>query len=345
MIKTSKLDYRELSMICLELSLFLKAGADGNSALVLLAEDSSDAWQKERFLAMVSDMDSGLSLSAAMERSGIFPREAWTLLAVGELTGRTEETLQQLSRYYDVRDRRDRQMRSALLQPSILLLVMLSVIAVLLVKILPIFNEVYLSLGGEMSGIAGGLLRFGMMLDAVLPLLLVLLAIPAAAVFAFAMSERLREALFGLFKSKKKLSPTDRARFARALSMSIGCGLSAEEAALRAASLFADGSCAAERSAACLAMLGEGKGLAEALSESKLLPAAECRLLALGMRSGSGEAALEEIARRLEVDAEEKIDRLVGQIEPVMVVITSLMIGLILLCVMLPLTQIMSAIG
>ncbi|MBO5275273.1 MAG: type II secretion system F family protein [Clostridia bacterium] len=345
MTKTSKLGYRELSMLCLELSLFLKAGADGNSALVLLAEDEENPRRKERFLSMVSDMDSGLSLSAAMERSGLFPRDVWTILAVGEKTGRTEEALVSVSRHYDAKDRRDRQMRAALLQPSILLLVMLCVILVLLVKILPIFNEVYLSLGGEMSGIAGGLLRLGMLIDGILPIVCLLLGLAAGAILLFASVERLREAVFRLFKSKKKLSAGDRAHFAGALAMGISSGLTAVEAVEAAAELLAEGDASAALCRSCLAMLTEGKTLAEALSVSGLLPTAECRLLALGIRSGSGEAAIEEIARRLEVDAEEQLERRIGQIEPAMVVITSVLIGLILLCVMLPLTQIMSAIG
>ena len=57
--------------------------------------------------------------------------------------------------------RLDRRIKSALLYPAVMLMLMLVVIAVLLVKVLPIFNDVYASLGGRLTGVAGGLLAMG----------------------------------------------------------------------------------------------------------------------------------------------------------------------------------------
>jgi len=92
-------------------------------------------------------------------------------------------------------------------------------------------------------------------------------------------------------------------------------------------------------------MMENGLSLADALHESGLLPAAECRLLAIGFKSGNSEAVADEITRRLDKDAKEAVSRRTGMIEPAMVIITSVLIGLILLTVMLPLTHIMSSIG
>lgn len=91
--------------------------------------------------------------------------------------------------------------------------------------------------------------------------------------------------------------------------------------------------------------LDEGTPLAQAMSQSGVLPRAQCRLLELGLRSGSGDSAMEQIARQLSEESEMALEETVGRVEPTLVVITSVLVGLILLSVMLPLMHIMTAIG
>ena len=54
---------------------------------------------------------------------------------------------------------------------------------------------------------------------------------------------------------------------------------------------------------------------------------------------------MEEVARRLDQESAEALERKVGQVEPALVLATSLLVGVILLSVMLPLLRIMTAIG
>lgn len=82
----------------------------------------------------------------------------------------------------------------ALLCPSILFLLMLLVIGVLLIRVLPVFEEVYASLGGGMTGLAGGLLRLGEWLAAALPWLTPILAVLAAPQCTPAAGERCHRA-------------------------------------------------------------------------------------------------------------------------------------------------------
>ena len=154
------LSHEEIASLCLELSLLLHAGVGLSDALALLGEE---AGRENRALleSMARRMDEGSTLAAAMREEGCFPAYVWGLVEVGERSGRTEEALAGLSRYYEERVRMDRRIRSALLYPAVMLGLMLVVIAVLLVKVLPIFDDVYASLGGQLTGIAGGLLNLG----------------------------------------------------------------------------------------------------------------------------------------------------------------------------------------
>ena len=99
------------------------------------------------------------------------------------------------------------------------------------------------------------------------------------------------------------------------------------------------------RCEACRGLLEGGARLSAALEESGVLPRRSCRLLELGERGGAGDLAMEKIAADLMEEGEAALEELTGRVEPSLVLACSLLVGVILLSVMLPLMNIMSAIG
>lgn len=345
-MKRQELTSGQISDLCLELALLLHAGVTVADGLALLAEEqASQTWLTEA----AQQADNGESLAQIVRNSGRFPAYVAGLLTVGEQTGRTEEALEALSHYYNGRETMERQVRSALLYPAMLLLLMLVVIVVLLTKVLPVFDQVYGSLGGQLTGVAGGLLAAGRVLDGALPALCVLLAVIVvfAAVFAAGGSVQKRvlawwQRHWGDRGVSRKLNT---ARLAQALAMTLRSGLPLEEALTLAAELLGSDAPEARRCRECRERLERGEELAAALKETGVLPAAECRLVALGSRSGSGDTVMEEVARRLTEESEYALQELLGRVEPALVLGTALLVGVILLSVMLPLMNIMAALG
>ena len=95
----------------------------------------------------------------------------------------------------------------------------------------------------------------------------------------------------------------------------------------------------------CLEELEAGESLTDAMEHSQLIPPAQCRLLQVGLRSGSGDRVMETVADSMMEDARESLEKAVNRIEPAMVLISSLLVGLILLSVMLPLADILAVLG
>lgn len=348
-MKKHNLTNDEISTLCLELALLLHSGVDAGSGLFLLAEEEGSSSLGTLLTSMARQVDEGGSLAGAFRDCGAFPEYVCGLVQVGEQTGRTEEALRSLARYYEDRAQLDRQLRSSLLYPAVLLLVMLAVIVVLLTQVLPVFNDVYANLGGQLTGVAGSLLALGQALDRLMPLLCLLLGLAVVLLAAFAGSFSFRSRILAFWRSRmgdkgvsKKLN---NARFAQALSMGMSSGLTMEESLDLAASLLSDLPAAQRRCQDCRSRLDEGTPLAKAMGESGVLPRADCRLLDLGMRSGSGDSVMIQIAQRLSREGEDALAARMGQIEPTLVVISSILVGMILLAVMLPLMNIMTAIG
>ena len=135
------------------------------------------------------------------------------------------------------------------------------------------------------------------------------------------------------------------ARLAQALAMGMASGLPTEESLSLAAGLMSDAPAAKARCEDCLSRLERGSSLAEALKGSQVMPAAQCRLLELAQRSGAGDSAMEKIAADLSEESEYALEEAVSRVEPALVLVCSVLVGLILLSVMLPLMHIMAAIG
>jgi len=333
--------------LCRGLALQLHAGVGLGDGLFLLAEEMDGA-EKELILAMGRKLDEGVSLWEAMAQTGAFPRYATGLLAVGERAGRTEEALTALADFYQRRANLRHQLRSAVAYPALLVALMLAVIAVLLIRVLPVFHDVYASLGTGLTGLAGGLLRLGQVLKAALPVILVILALLAAFSVLLACSEGLRTRLLQFFRSRfgdrGVLKKYNNAHFAQALAMALRSGLTPEEGVRLGAELLRD-SPAAARAELCLSLLQQGKALNEALTAAQLLQPKDSRLLALGTRSGSADRVMEELSSALSDEAERSLERIISKVEPTLVLCASVLVGVILLAVMLPLLDIMSAIG
>jgi len=172
-------------------------------------------------------------------------------------------------------------------------------------------------------------------------------ALAVSFIIAISFSERFRETVFfGSGKEFKGLTKSVAcARFASAFAMGIASGLTTEDAVKTASLLIGNIKSAKTRCEKCFELLEAGSSLSDALSATGLMPKAECRLLSMGIAGGNCEIASEEIASKLENAAETETERKVNAIEPFIVTVTSVLIGLILLSVMLPLTNIMSAIG
>lgn len=343
-----KLAHSEIAHLCRELALLLHAGISLTDGVFLLCEEET-AQMRTLLQRLGARMDEGAQLSEAMESTAQFPVCVTGMVRVGEQTGRLEDVLASLAQFYEQRSRNSRQMRRALAYPAMIMMLMLVVIGVLLIAVLPVFDEVYASLGSRLTGVAAGLLHLGRFLGDALPVLLAVLALVAAAAMLYVwcppVREKVGELLTAHFGDSGISRKFNNAHFARALAMGLGSALPLEDALQQAGGLLEDIPAAAARCKKCADALHGGAALASAMGDADFLPPAESRMLAVGLRQGSGDRVMAEIADRLMEQAEDALEQTVARIEPAMVLVLSALVGAILLSVMLPLMDIMSALG
>ncbi|MBQ2756107.1 MAG: type II secretion system F family protein [Oscillospiraceae bacterium] len=332
-----------------QLALLMHSGIRLDDALMLLSDEEED----ERFSGMLKNtaeaLETGVPFYQALEETQLFPSHVTGLLKMSEYAGRTQEALEALAADYENKDRLRRSLTRAFAYPSLLLLMMMVVIAVLLIKVFPIFNEVYASLGGSLTGIAALLLKAGDIFGTILPYIGILFAVVLIFVLIVqmmpALNKKITDLVKKLFGDRGVMRKINNAYFARAFAMALAAGLPIEEGLSLASTLLQDRPYALARCEKALKAMENGTEVVTALKEAELLTPAACRLLSVGLLTGSADSVMDNIAERMTAEAEEALEGTVAKIEPVMVLVTSLMVGAILLSVMLPLTNIMNTIG
>ena len=129
--------------------------------------------------------------------------------------------------------------------------------------------------------------------------------------------------------------------FCSALYMGVSGGLDTDKA-LEMAETFC-GNNMQSKIAACRESALMGTSLAEAIEEHQLMKPMYCRMLSVGVKTGSLDSTLEEISRRCEDEASVALQKAANRVEPAVVLILCVVVGMLLLSVMFPLVGIMNS--
>ena len=340
---------RYLPVFCQELYQLYRAGISPAEGLSLLREDETDPAVLGWLDALCASTEAGAPLSEALRETGAFPEYMTDMISLADSTGRLEDTLLALQRHYERVLRTRDDLRSAVTVPAVLLAVMVAVVVLLITQVLPVFDRVFAQLGVRMGAVAAGMMRAGSVLAKGGTALAVIVCLLAAAAVAVALIPALREKFAAWFVRRfgGRGIPGQLAvsRFASSMAMAAASGMDMEQAVSIAAKLSGGAKEIDDKTASCLAAIEQGDSAADALARSGLFSGRDCRLLKLSERTGALPETLELLATRMEEESLRRLDALVGTIEPAIVLLTSVLAGVILLSVMLPMMGLLSGIG
>ncbi|MBR6627626.1 MAG: type II secretion system F family protein [Lachnospiraceae bacterium] len=345
--KQTLLTPAETSLFCGQIALILKSGISSLEGISVMLEDS-EAPEEISFLSSIYEklLETG-NFTKALTGTGRFPRYMLQMTDIGEQTGTLDEVMEHLSSYYEREDSIARSLRNALTYPLIMSAMMIVVLTVLLVKVMPIFNQVFIQLGTEMTGLSGALLHIGELINRY-SLLLILLVCAVIGIILFCSRTAAGQKLFLRLCYKLPLfrqlyAHTASCRFAGGMALTLGSGLDTHQSLQLAASLNED-PVFSKKLDCCFREMAEGNDLYHAIHTAGIFSGVYTRMASLGEKTGTMDHVMERIAGLYRDDVDERINNLLALLEPTLVILLSLLVGIILLSVMLPLIGIMSAI-
>lgn len=339
---------RELSNFFGQLGMLIHSGISATDGLMILQEESQTDTDREIITALLTSMEETGSLTKAMEDSGKFPRSSISYIKTGEETGCLDEILNSLSLHYEQEQEVSEQIRSAVTYPLIMLGMMGVVIVVLLVKVLPVFQQVFQQMGMEMNALSLGLLHAGTVLSNYSGIFLVLVALLIGMILFLSLSEKghkyLKNAAYHLPVFRDIPLAFDYGRLTQGLSLGLKSGLS-PDTSLELSTEMVSHPLILKRLEETGRLLEKETPFYQALTESKLFTGMEGRLISIGFQAGSADEALAQLSAKYREKAIDLISDAIAVVEPTIVIILSLLVGLVLLSVMMPLLGILSDIA
>lgn len=326
-----------------QLATLARSGMPLDQALGAVGEQADDPRADKVFTTLRSEVAAGESLAGAMGR---FPRtfnELYRgLVAVGAETGRLGEVLERLADYLEARQVLKQKFTMALIYPALVTIIALSVIAVLLVYVVPQVVSVYQQSRQTLPWLTQALIAFSDFFRATWWAWLgaILVAITAFLVANRRETFRMRwhAALLKVPALSRLLTAVDTARFASTLAILVGSGaplLRSLDAARdvvwalplrRAAGIAAD-------------LVREGVSLARALKEQGVFPPVLVHLVANGESSGQLAPMLQRAAGELERESERRLTWFAALLQPALIVAMGAIVLVLVLAVMLPIVS------
>ena len=334
----------ELSVLCYQLSLMVGAGIGSEESVGILAADLPEGKDRQLLQKVHAVLLEGGSLSQALREADRFPNYFLRMVEIGERAGRLDRVLTALSAYYRRESAIRGSLRQAILYPAVMAVLIAVVFLALVMRVLPVFQQVFQQLGVSLSPIAQGLMQFGDISKYVAMVFAVVLVLAAAWVLWMFRTSKGQAAMSRLMGRTAASQAVDRSRFAAAMALMLSSGLALDEAMDRVCDLL-DGTALSPALNTCRKAMLDGTAFPKAVEESGLFTGLQAGLLSAGFRSGVSEQAMEELARRCQSEADEKLGALLGRFEYTLVIVLCLAVGLVLLSVMLPLLGVLSAIG
>lgn len=345
MAERKKLTAQELFAFSDEMSMILEGGISSLEGVTLLLEETEDKVQRELLEIMENTIVDTGSFATAVKETGVFPEYYEHMIEIGEQTGKTDEVLRRLSNHYRRESEIYQAVRNAVSYPLVMVTMMLVIIIVLVTKIMPIFQRVFEQLGSSMGGVSGGILKIGNFLGDYALVFLLLLAVVAVFIGYLSHTADGKKRLITFackFRTFRNIyEKITASRFASGMAMTLSSGMDMIQAVETAGKLAAAPGFE-EKLNKCREELQEHMDMGKAFSVSGIFSGLFGRMAVLAVKTGNLEQVMEKIADSYQEEADDEIHNLIAVVEPTLVIVLSIIVGMILLSVMLPLLSIMS---
>lgn len=331
---------KDLAIFARQFATMVAAGLPVVQCLRVLARQSTNQ-RLARVLDKIADsVETGEGLAEAFSRHGkIFPPVMIYMIEAGEVGGILDETMDRVAIQLEKDELIRQKIRSAMVYPTIVMVVAVLVVAFLMTFVVPQFVQVYADMGGDLPGPTRFLITVS---DALRSYWYLFLAAGAAVVFglrawfstdagAFSLDRFvLKLPIFGLMVLKTSI-----ARFARTLGGLLASGVPILKALAVVQRIVGNRVIAAALRDA-QEEVREGQSLVIPLRRSGQFPPMVVEMLAVGEETGTLTEMLNKVADFYEEEVQRSAERMSATIEPLVIVFLAVTVGFIVVSMMLP---------
>lgn len=331
---------QDLVIFTRQLATMIDAGLAMVQCLQALADQTQNKVMRDVIKDVCVRVESGDSFSEALvKHPKVFNKLYVSMVGAGEKGGLLAEILARLATYLENTARLRKKVKSAMMYPCIVTVVAIGITMFLLIKVIPVFGEIYTGFGSKLPGPTQFLINLSNFVSSWF--LLIILAMGGAVYgwLAFIKTKsgrefwdarRIKLPIFGPIAHKICL-----ARFSRTLSSLIRSGVPILEV-LQIVSQTVGNVIMEKAIKTASNDIERGEGISAALGKHPIFPNMLIRMCTAGEQTGKMDAMLERISDFLDDEIETTLSGLTSLIEPILIVFLGVVVGGMVICMFLP---------
>lgn len=336
-----KIKAKNLSLLCSQLAIELKAGLPLVSSLRLVAENEEDKKLKKILEEVADDVHAGNGLADSFALRGPkLPRTFIETIRAGEESGTLDDCFDRLKKYYEDSANVSSKVGSAMIYPAMLIAVAIVVVVIIMVSAVPVFEDSFASMGNELPWPTKALIAMSHFMTDNLLLLIAIVAALVLAVYFYKRTDagqhffaRLMLTIPGV---KLVTQMNGASQFAATLSTMLAAGLPLVQATQITASTTDNLLIAEDIQAAANGVI-EGNRLGDGLKKSQWLPGLLLEMTAVGEETGNLEETLTVVSEYYTKEVDVAVKRALEIMNPIITMFLAAIVVFILLSVYLPL--------
>ncbi len=327
-----KFKTKEVSFISRQLASMTGAGLSLVRALYILQEQQENKKAKAVMLDIYEEVQKGKSLADVLkQKPGVFPDMFVAMVAAGEASGTLDQMFTRLSDHFANANKTANKVKSAMVYPIILGVLLIAVIIMLFAAILPSFGNMMAE--EDMSALSKALMAFS---DSLINQWYVYIIVVVALIFGIMLilktpATRLRwdEILLKIPKVGKLVATMYTGTFARNMANLFGAGLQMVDCIEKSISVV-NNSYVKLRFKEVVADIKLGESMSKSIEKTGIFEGMFTSIIYVGEESGTLDVILAKAADYYDEEADSAVGKLVGMMEPLMIIIMGIAIGVFL---------------
>ena len=333
----------DVIIFCRQFSTMIDAGLPIIQCLDILQAQQDNPTFKKMLKSIKDSVESGQTLAEALKKyPDQFDNLFVNMVAAGEAGGILDVILRRLSAYMEKAAKLKAQVKGAMTYPLVTLVIAVGVIAVILVFVIPVFEEMFASMGGTLPAPTQVVVAMSRFVQNRILYIIGFIVLFSAAFKRLLKTEKGRAGFDNLMLKLPVVGVLIRkvavAKFTRTMGTMLSSGVAILEAldivAKTAGNKTIEKAIYKVRSA-----IAEGQTIAEPLLETGVFPPMVCSMIAVGEATGAIDAMMEKIADFYDEEVDQAVDNMTSMIEPFMLVFMGITIGGLVISMYLPIFQ------
>jgi type IV pilus assembly protein PilC len=335
-----KVTNKDLVIFTRQFSTMIDSGLPLVQCLDIQAKQAENPTFREELGVVKEAVESGSTFADALKKfPKTFDELFQNMIAAGEVGGILDTILNRLATYLEKAEKLKRQIKGALMYPTITMLVAGVVVSILLLFVVPQFEQMFADMGGSLPGLTQLVIDLSKWLQANAVVLFGGIGVGLFSLVKFYGTPKGNiigdQILLKLPVMGDVMTKVAVARFCRTLGTMLSSGVSIMEAldicARTAGNKIIEGSISSVREA-----ISQGRNMADPLAETGVFPDMVCQMISVGENAGALDIMLNKVADFYEDEVDQAVEGMTSLLEPLIMAFLGVIIGGLVIAMYLP---------